>query len=286
MQDIPDYPSNTIGSTLYGGLGNKLFQAAVLYAFSQDYSKNLVILNHAINPHSRDGYETTFMKHFLPNTKLAPYFIPGKDYLYSIGLSDEYIDLCHKKHYPSSNEYFVCEDERAKQIVHHPILTTKMSGYIAGLFQYPEFFNHRRDEILNLFKPTEEIEHYLKEKYAFLDKAIALHIRIPDDDQYKQNEGRDNYYLSSLDKLKDMIGEEYSSLHFYIFCNRNIDDATNIPYIQTLPSYTIVQDNEVNCLYLMSMCRRGCINQNSTFSWWGNYLNTNPDKIFISQMDI
>jgi hypothetical protein len=36
--------------------------------------------------------------------------------------------------------------------------------------------------------------------------------------------------------------------------------------------YTIVDENELDTLYLMTQCKAG-ITANSSFSWWGAYLN-------------
>jgi hypothetical protein len=42
---------------------------------------------------------------------------------------------------------------------------------------------------------------------------------------------------------------------------------------------TFVEDeNEINSLYLMSLCNLGGICGNSTFAWWGAYLNNNVNK--------
>ena len=78
------------------------------------------------------------------------------------------------------------------------------------------------------------------------------------------------------------LGFKYAPHHeneeFVIFTN-DIPYAKN--YFKDIP---IIQENELDTLYLMSQAK-GCICVNSSFSWWGAYLNPNrpifmPSKWF------
>lgn len=59
--------------------------------------------------------------------------------------------------------------------------------------------------------------------------------------------------------------------HFYVFTN-DIAYASQCPVLKTI-SYTIVQSDDVTSLSQMAACTRGGICANSSFSWWGAYLN-------------
>lgn len=72
--------------------------------------------------------------------------------------------------------------------------------------------------------------------------------------------------------------------HFYVFTN-DIEYAKTIPVLQSIPHTIVDEPNEIRTLALMSRCKVGGICANSTFSWWGAYLNSNriltvPSKWF------
>jgi glycosyl transferase family 25 len=145
----------------------------------------------------------------------------------------------------------------------------KLSGY----FQRVEYINLIKDEFISKLTFNKSI----LEKYPDIKNTFFIHIRGGD---YIQNSFHfidlKSYYIECMKKHEDE--------KFIIFTN-------DIPYANSLlPNIPIIEESEVNTLYLMSESK-GCICSNSTFSWWGAYLNENrpiyfPDKWFNdSSMD-
>jgi hypothetical protein len=71
-----------------------------------------------------------------------------------------------------------------------------------------------------------------------------------------------------------------SNARFCIFSN-DIQYCKGLEWLSGDNIIFIENPNEVDNLYLMSMCKLGGIGCNSSFSWWGGYLNKNNDKLVI-----
>jgi hypothetical protein len=69
---------------------------------------------------------------------------------------------------------------------------------------------------------------------------------------------------------------------FFIFsddipwCRDNLGKEENCEYIMGNTGANSYRD-----MQLMSLCRHNII-ANSSFSWWGAYLNQNPDKVVVA----
>jgi hypothetical protein len=85
-----------------------------------------------------------------------------------------------------------------------------------------------------------------------------------------------DYYKSAIIEIEKRVIKP----HYFIFSNDMSWVKSNIK----LENVTFVEGNEgVNSwidLYLMSKCKNH-INANSTFSWWGAWLNNNNNKIVV-----
>src|SRR3989344_6898264 len=165
------------------------------------------------------------------------------------------------------------------------ILKIKNNTYLDGNWQNEKYFLDTRKEIVKDFTLKNPIDN----KYADLigqiknTNSVSVHIRRGDYITNKKfskvyNLLDEKYYQKSV----KFITEKISYPHFFIFSDdinwvkRNID----IPYPKTFVS----GENEIKNyeeLILMSLCKHNII-ANSSFSWWGAWLNKNANKIVIS----
>ena len=86
----------------------------------------------------------------------------------------------------------------------------------------------------------------------------------------------DNYYRYSINYIKSID----SNAIFYIFSD-DIEYCQSIDWLTDNNVRYILDLDEIDSLYLMSMCMKGGIGANSSYSWWGGYLNENIDKLVI-----
>lgn len=103
----------------------------------------------------------------------------------------------------------------------------------------------------------------MRTKYSGTETAIFLHIRGGD---YVGNAyhdvGLDAYYTRAI--------ALFPNAHFFLVTN-DLKYALSKSFIQEI-QYTVIDEPELETLYLMSQCAGG-ICANSSFSWWGAFLN-------------
>lgn len=161
---------------------------------------------------------------------------------------------------------------------YHP-LTPQPDIIYRGYMQSEKYFVHNRSLILDLFAPTKEVQEYIQEKYGPLLKTTTLSIHVRRGDyinlsQHHPTSGIE-YYATAARYITDRIQvDNYVVFSDDIeYCKVLFGDLKDITYIEREKDYID--------LYLMSLCKHNIIT-NSTFSWWGAWLNQNPDKIVIA----
>jgi hypothetical protein len=226
---------------LEAGLGNQLFQIFAGLSTGLDNNEKCYIYKTIISPHSNN--------------------LPYWDTLF-IRLKPMLVDYL-----PSNNIYKETQFEY-KQIPKVEI--------IKGFFQSPKYFEHNWDKL----------KHYLtfNKNIPIQCKTISIHFRIGDYLSKSNSQQHpiqpEAYYLKAIEHFS----QDYS---YILFIEKDSLSEMNKLFPNLLKkinykiAYTINNiETDIDELHLMSKCEHNII-ANSSFSWWGAFLNENKDKIVI-----
>lgn len=161
----------------------------------------------------------------------------------------------------------------------------KTEGIFQGCWQSYKYAEMNKDELLNDFKFKEKKDLKLKKIIDDMSKenAVSVHIRRGDYLKFPELYGNictDKYYVEALKYINKYVENPV----FYFFSNdidwvmqkyKEIDNAIFVKE-NMFEEYEDWYD-----MYLMSYCKHNII-ANSTFSWWGAWLNRNTNKIVIA----
>jgi len=163
------------------------------------------------------------------------------------------------------------------------ILKIKDNKYLIGYWQSEKYFIGTKDAIKNEITLKNELD----EKFSNLlseiknNNSVSIHFRQTDYTSAKNSVVYSNLNVSYYKKAIQIIEKSVKSPRFFIFS----DDIAWVKKNITLPASSVyVSDGtakDYEELILMSKCKHNII-ANSTFSWWGAWLNNNPDKIVIA----
>jgi hypothetical protein len=163
-------------------------------------------------------------------------------------------------------------------------LVHNKSYRFTGYFQNPNFFNKYKSKIIELFSLDTNSQNIVNNIYNSIVNnnydTVSIHVRRSDYIKLQNIHVVQNieYYKNAIDYIKN----KYNNLLFLIFsddinwCKTNFGSLNiNCIYVENVSPYL---DKDILDMYLMAQCKHNII-ANSTFSWWGAYMNKNKDKI-------
>ena len=231
-----------VTASLYGGLGNQLFQIAATIAYSFKHGLNYQF-KHLTNLGKRPTYWSNFLHKMSKNLT-------------------EDLDTSG----------FITINEAS-----YVFSTVVSSVVLDDYFQSPQFFNDYREQILDIFD-IESHRRIVQQKYNIIESSISIHFRRGD---YKQLPDchpilPDDYYAESIHYI---LTQDSSVTHIYYYCED--EDAADIEAVITelktmftgLSWSRVKADADWEEMVCMS-CSRHHVIANSSFSWWGAYLRT------------
>lgn len=167
---------------------------------------------------------------------------------------------------------------------YQPAVLEMKDTYMQGFWQSWKYFDNISDKVIETFsfKTPLSLENKICADAIIGCESVSIHVRRGD--YTKKRRWEEIGSVCSLDYYNWAIAhikEQIKSPHFFIFSddiewvrkNLLLDNATFIEWNKGAESY--------NDMRLMSLCKHNII-ANSSFSWWGAYLNANLDKIVIA----
>ena len=259
---------------LRGGLGNQLFQYAAGFSLAKHHGVPLKLDLYTYTKHKYRKYE---LGHFNIEEHLAT-----REEVHRFTGSNFLVRFLNKR-----ENYLRCPGVFAQPHYHffEDFLKLPSPLYLSGYWQSEKYFLSIASAIRSMYtlkQPLDARNEALAAEMAS-GESVAVHVRLGDyasNQQYQSFFGTLDaaYYRAAIDHLM----QHRSNLRFYVFSD-SVAKAKSM--FSDLPHATFVDHNQrdqaYKDLWLMSRCRHNII-ANSTFSWWGAWLNANPNKLVVA----
>ena len=245
-----------------GGLGNQMFQYAIAKAFSLETKKPF-----KIDISIFEWYK--LHKYGLHHFNIVPkFYIPESKWTIKL-----------KKLF--KKVVFYNEDHHSFNYNPKLIETNSDILFLEGYYQSQKYFHKYENEIRSDFEILTPLKQQTSKMVSFMKtvNAVSIHFRRGDYVGNAVHEtDKTEYYKAAI----QLIESEVNNPVYFLFSDdipwvkENFTTNFETHYVDFNDASTNFED-----LKLMSSCKHN-IMANSSFSWWGAWLNNNPNKTVIA----
>jgi hypothetical protein len=263
-----------------GGLGNQMFLYAVGRRIALEHQMPLLLDLTWFDSQELRSYR---LSHFNIQAEVATLSLV--DQFRSRRLDHRMVRFLRRLTTDRYRYEMIREDLNLRYHCDPSILNAKGNLYLRGYFQHPDYFAPITDQLYKemtiVTSPTPQNREMLNQIHDV--NSVSLHIRRGDfvsDEATNRTHGilPMHYYTSAISK----IAERVQNPHFFIFSDDMnwVEQNLKLNYSMTRVRQNSA-DTDFEDLRLMMSCKHQII-ANSSFSWWGAWLNTHNEKIVIA----
>lgn len=262
---------------LMGGLGNQMFQYALAKAIGEEVLFDISWFEKENKLKDLDHLNIE-LQNFNTSLKIATeeqikYCLNENSITYGI---NKIFRRFQTKILPSNRIY-----EKIINKYQADLIDNSNDRYYEGFFQSTFYFNGVRDILLKDFTLSKNLESENEKMLYEIQNTNSISISVRHGIDYI-NLGWDlkaDYYNKAMDYMEEAVEDPT----FYLFS----DDIEWCKKVLNMQKHNVIIANskDENCsyacgIYLMSKCMHNIIS-NSTYPWWGAWLNNNHNKIVI-----
>lgn len=254
-----------IGVRLQGGLGNQMFQYSAARALAARHNTKVILDLSWFEQEFNDG---TTSRHYELGCFVLDATIKKKDYSLSYKLHERFSHKYSEPHFHFDPNFNSLPGR------------TRLQGY----FQSERYFREIRPLLLEDFtwksSPLGRNKQLLAQ-IAENPSSVSMHVRRGD---YVSNKAAAKMHgLASLEYYRraiEYVGRRVKNPELYVFSDDPKWCKENLRF--THPTIYVSHNTDgAEDLRLMKACAHNII-ANSSFSWWGAWLNQNKNKLVIA----
>lgn len=262
-----------------GGFGNQLFQYAMARAVSLSANRRLFF---DAGAYRRQDPSQTPRRYQLYEARPHGLRIPG--FVSDLYLNHGEMARRGSLRLPILGQMYILYEDAWPRLAE--LLATGQPLYLCGYWQSERFFEGAADRIRSELRASLPLSTALGARFADLATAgpvVSMHVRRtdlvtnPTANAYHGTVEKD-WYETAMALMRERLG----ICQFLVFsddlayCRSAFGGRPDVHFHEPVPKESDVWD-----LRLMADCRHHII-ANSSFSWWGAWLNDRPDKIVIA----